>query len=56
MLIQETENYWIWKDNTLIFKPKFNKPLDNYINIIKNYDKLIFSNYCDIAICIKTNN
>ena len=56
MLIQETEDYWIWNDDTLVFKPEFNKPLDDYINIIKNYDKLIFSNYSDIVICIKTNN
>ena len=55
MLIQETENYWIWNDNTLVFKP-FNKPLDDYINIISKYDKLIFSNYRDIDICIETNN
>ena len=56
MLTQETEDYWIWNDNTLVFKPEFNKPLDDYINIISKYNKLIFSNYNDIDICIETNN
>ena len=37
MLTQETEDYWIWNENILVFKPEFNKPLDDYINIIKNY-------------------
>ena len=56
MLTQETEDYWIWNEDILVFKPEFNKPLNDYINIIQNYDILIFSNYSDIAICIKTNN
>ena len=56
MLTQETEDYWIWNDNTLVFKPEFNKPLDNYLNIIENYNKLIFSNYIDVKICIEINN
>ena len=56
MLTEEIEDYWIWNNNTVVFKPKFNKPLDDYINIISKYDKLIFSNYMDIAIYIETNN
>src|SRR6056300_1247759 len=56
MLTEETEDYWIWNVNTLVFKPEFNKPLDDYINIISKYDKLIFSNYSDVKICIETNN
>ena len=56
MATRETENYWILNDNTLIFKSEFNKFLDNYINIISKYNKLIFSNYSDIDICIETNN
>ena len=56
MLTEETEYYWIWNENILVFKPEFNKPLNDYIDIISKYNKLIFSNYSDIAICIKTNN
>ena len=33
MLTEETEDYLILNDNTLIFKSEFNKFLDNYINI-----------------------
>ena len=49
------ENYWIYEDS-FIFKPDFNEPIDDYIDIIKNYKKLIFSNYNDLEICIETNN
>jgi hypothetical protein len=28
----------------------------NYIEIIKDYKILIFSNYTDLKICIRTNN
>ena len=42
MLIEETKYYWIWNNDTLVFKPEFNKPLDNYINIVGKYDKLYF--------------
>ena len=48
-------NYWIY-ENYFIFKPKFNGKIDNYIPIIKKYKKLIFSDYDDYEICIKTNN
>ena len=48
-------NYWIYKDS-IIFRPKYNKPLCNYIEIIKKYKKIIFSNYDDLEICIETNN
>ena len=47
--------YWIHKDK-FIFKPKFNEPVDKYIDIIKNYSQLIFSDYDDLEICIETNN
>ena len=43
----ETKDYWIYK-NKIIFKPNFNDKLDNYFNIISNYD-----NY---NIAIETNN
>jgi hypothetical protein len=56
MKTNETEDYWIWNEDIFVFKPEFNKPLDDYINIIQKYDNLIFSNYSDITICIKTNN
>ena len=49
------KNYWIYEDS-FIFKPEFNEPIDDYIDIIKNYKKLIFSNYNDFKICIETNN
>ena len=48
-------DYWI-QDDTIIFKPKFNGRLDNYIDIITKYDKLIFSDYDCPLICIETNN
>ena len=35
-------DYWIYEDS-FIFKPEFNGSLDNYIDIISNCDKLIFS-------------
>jgi hypothetical protein len=47
--------YWIISD-TIIFKPEFNETLDKYIEIISQYPKLIFSNYNDPKIAIKTNN
>ena len=36
--------YWIYEDK-FIFKPEFNEPIDKYVNTIKNYSQLIFSNY-----------
>ena len=51
----ETEEYWI-HENKIIFKPNFNNKLDNYINIITKYNELIFSDYDDYNITIKTNN
>ena len=47
--------YWIYEDK-FIFKPEFNEPIDKYVDIIKNYSQLIFSNYDDLEICIETNN
>ena len=49
------ELYWI-VDETLIFKPEFNEELDNYYNVISQYNKIIFSNYNDPEITIKTEN
>ena len=48
-------HYWTY-ENKIIFKPKFNNKLDNYIDIISKYNELIFSNYNDCSITIKTNN
>jgi len=48
-------NYWV-KDEWLIFKPSFNEDLLNYYNIINKYKKIMFSNYNDPLIAIKTNN
>ncbi len=47
--------YWII-DNKLIFKPDFNDELDNYYDVISQHNELIFSNYNDPEITIKTNN
>ena len=55
----ETKDYWIY-DNKIIFKPNFNNKLDDYdydyIDIISKHNELIFSNYNDCSITIKTNN
>ena len=39
-------NYWS-ADDWLIFKPEFNENLDEYYDIINNYNKIMFSNYDD---------
>ena len=49
------EDYWIY-ENKIIFKPEFNDKLDNYFDIISKYNELIFSNYDNYNITIKTNN
>lgn len=51
----ETTDYWIYED-ILIFKPKFNKNLDQYKNITKNFNKIIFSNYDDLELVLETGN
>ena len=51
----ETKDYWIYK-NKIFFKPNFNDKLDNYLDIITNYNEIIFSNYDNYNISIKTNN
>ncbi len=48
----KTCDYWIL-ENKFVFKPSFNKSINKYYNLIKNYDELIFSNYNDINFCIK---
>ena len=47
--------YYI-KDECIYFNPKFNESLDNYTDIMKNCSQIIFSNYYDYDICIKTKN
>ncbi len=51
----ETSDYWI-VDEHLIFKPEFDDSLDKYTNLLNKCTHLIFSNYDDWKICIKTNN
>jgi hypothetical protein len=51
----ETNDYWIIEDQ-FIFKPHFDSSIDVYKNIISKYNKLVFSNYNDVDICIKRNN
>src|SRR3990167_5182951 len=48
-------NYWIY-ENKIIFKQNFNDKLDDYIDIISKHNELIFSDYDDYTITIKTNN
>jgi len=47
--------YYI-KDECIYFNCEFNESLDNYINVMKNCKKIIFSNYYDYVICIQTKN
>ena len=48
-------NYWI-EDDLLIFKPSFNDDLLNYYDMMKKYKKIIFGNYNDLFMTLKTNN
>ena len=54
-MIKMREPYWI-VDSTIIFKPEFNKYLDDYSDIISNYKILYFSNYINPHITLKNNN
>jgi hypothetical protein len=47
--------YWIYKD-CFIFKPRFNSLIIDYLDIIKQHDKLIFSNYNNFKSSIKEIN
>ena len=42
-----SNEYWVYQDY-FIFKPHFNEPVENYVNIIKDYKKLIFSDFNDL--------
>ncbi len=44
------KNNYMIHDDILIFKPKFNKPIDEYATLIQNYTRIIFSNYEDLEI------
>ena len=48
-------NYYIYKD-IFYFKPNFNEVMNDYIEIIKDYKSLIFSNCTDLKIVFGTNN
>jgi hypothetical protein len=48
-------DYWIYED-TIIFKPEFDGSLDIYNDILTQYNKLVFSDYNNLKICIETNN
>jgi hypothetical protein len=52
-MIEETQDYWIFKD-WLIFKPQFNRELDN--ELLFRFNKLIFSNFCSLELCLETKN
>ena len=45
------EKYYI-NDDTIIFDCEFDEPLDEYIDVIKYYKKLIFSDYHDYKLYI----
>lgn len=49
------KEYWII-DDKLIFKPEFNKELYSYYDVISQHNTLIFSNYDNPEMAIKTNN
>ena len=47
----DTEDYWII-NNKFIFNPKFNSCIDIYIDLLSQYNELIYSNY----VYIERNN
>jgi hypothetical protein len=49
------KEYWIYNDS-IIFKPNFDKDLDEYYHIINKYKKLYFSDYDNYMTTIKSNN
>jgi hypothetical protein len=51
----ETDNYWI-TNNKFIFKPDFDGSINTYIDLMSQYNELIFSNYDCVGLCIKSNN
>jgi hypothetical protein len=52
----QNNKYWI-SDDKFIFTPNFSDPLDeNLLHLIRGYKKLIFSDYDNSNITIKTNN
>lgn len=44
-----TVNYWI-HNNSLIFKPHFNEPLENFYQVVTDYETLIFANYNELNV------
>lgn len=54
-MIEETDDYWI-RDKSLIFKPNFNKPLDEFNSIITQCESLIFANHNKLADIERYNN
>ena len=54
-IIKMNDVYWIYEDK-FIFKPEFNESIDKYVDVIKNYSQLIFSDYDNLQIFIKINN
>lgn len=52
----DNDDYWsLSNEESIIFKPNFNKELDEYYVIINKYKKLYFSNYNDPLMAIKEN-
>ena len=54
-MVVNTLDYWIY-ENKLIFKPRFNEKLNWYMDIIRESDELVFSNYSNVDALIVTDN
>jgi hypothetical protein len=53
-MIIETNDYWICSNNLLIFKPRFNRQLDE--KLLSKYTHIIFSNYIRPQVCMRQEN
>jgi hypothetical protein len=47
--MNNTDEYWTYLD-TIVFKPDFNEPLENYYDILSQYNKIIISEISDLVI------
>ena len=50
-----SDEYTIWDNSTIIIHSNVNKIIDFNL-IYENIDKIIFSNYNNVEICIQTND
>jgi len=47
---------YLIKDGIMCFNWDFDEPFDDYTDIMKNCSQIIFSNYDNYELCIKTKN